>query len=343
MSEDHMLAAVFEGEGQLSIREVPVPRITTPQDVLIKVEICGICGTDIRFLAVPPILRAAPGVILGHEHIGEIIEVGTAVTQFSPGDRVAVIPDVPCGHCRLCVEGRPNLCENMISIGGDVDGGFAQYALAPAKALHRISKRLPAEEGAFIELLSCIMGGVQKANLLPGEHVVIIGAGPAGLTYLKTFKAAGAGTVTMVEIAPWRIDFARQAGADFVVNPNEEDVEAAVRSATDGGAHVVVDAVGSQLHTAIALVRKAGRIIMFGENHSAECSIRPHEIQGQELQVLGSFIGIHLFPQAVHMLEHDTLHLRRLITHRLPLKELAAGIEELAAGRGAKGVCFPWR
>jgi L-iditol 2-dehydrogenase len=343
MPDKSMLAAIFEDEGKLVVREVPVPMIRTPQDVLVKVEVCGVCGTDIRFLAVPPVIYAKKGVILGHEYIGVVVEVGQDVPQFKPGDRVAVMPDVPCGHCRFCAEGRPNLCENMFSIGGDVDGGFAHYALAPAKGLYRISPDLAVEEGAFVELLSCVMAGVQKAALLPGEDVVIIGAGPAGLVYMTVFKAAGAGKVIMVEVSPWRIDFARQAGADLVINPNQENLREGVRAVTDGGAHIVVDAVGSQVTAAISVARRAGRIIVFGEDHKAECTIRPRDIQGQELQILGSFIGIQVFPKAVKMLESRAVKLSDLITHRLSLEELPAGIAELAAGHGAKGVCFPWQ
>jgi threonine dehydrogenase-like Zn-dependent dehydrogenase len=338
-----MLAAVFEDEGRLAIREMPTPRLNTPQDVILKVEICGICGTDLRFLAVPPVMQAKKGVILGHEYIGQVVEVGDAVRHFQPGDRVAVIPDIPCGYCPFCAEGRPNLCENMVAIGGDVNGGFAHYALAPAKALYKISPDLPVEAGAFVELLSCVLGGVQKVGLLPGEDVVIIGAGPAGLVYLKVFKAAGAGRVIMVEVSPWRSEFALQAGADQVINPRQENLREAVRAITGRGADVVVDAVGSELAAAVSVARKGGRIIMFGENHKAEATLRPHEIQGQELRILGSFIGITVFPQAVKMLESGAVELTNLITHRLALAELPGGIAELAAGRGAKGVCFPWQ
>jgi threonine dehydrogenase-like Zn-dependent dehydrogenase len=343
MPDQSMLAALFEDEGKLAVRQVPVPTIRSAQDVLVKVEVCGVCGTDIRILAVPPVVRAKKGIVLGHEYIGQVIEVGKDVPQFQPGDRVAVVPDLPCGYCRFCAEGRPNLCENMVSIGGDTDGGFAHYALAPAKGLYKISPSLPVEAGAFVELLSCVMGGVQKAALLPGEDVVIIGAGPAGLVYMKVFQAAGAGKVIMVEVSPWRIDFARRAGADLVINPKQENLREAVRAATDGGAHVVVDAVGSQITAAISVARRGARIIVFGEDHKAECIIRPRDIQGQELRILGSFIGIQVFPQAVKMLESRTVQLGDLITHRLSLSELPAGIAELAAGHGAKGVCFPWR
>jgi (R,R)-butanediol dehydrogenase/meso-butanediol dehydrogenase/diacetyl reductase len=336
-----MQAAVFEAEGVLAVREVPVPRVEAPDDVVVQVEACGVCGTDLRILAVPPAVRARQGIVLGHEYVGHVVEAGPGAAGLRPGDRVACIPDVPCGQCSYCAEGRPNLCERMYSIGGDVDGGFAPYTRAPARALFPVSPDLPAEEGAMIELLSCVLGGVSKAALLPGEDVVIVGAGPAGLVYLKAFKAAGAGRVLVVEVAPWRAEFARQAGADLVINPREVSLGEAVRDATAGGAHVVVDAVGSQLPAAMAAARKGARIIVFGEDHQAQVTIREQEIQGKELRILGSFIGIHLFPKAVQLLESGALRLSDLITHRLSLAELPGGIAELAAGRGAKGVCYP--
>ena len=120
-----MLAAIFEDEGKLVVGETSAP-IPGPLDVVVKVEICGICGTDLRILAVPPVFEAKKGIILGHEYIGEVTGVGPDVVQFQAGDRVAVIPDMACGYCRFCAEGRPNLCENMMSIGGNLDGGFSQ-------------------------------------------------------------------------------------------------------------------------------------------------------------------------------------------------------------------------
>lgn len=343
MPDKTMLAAVFEDEGRLTVQEKPIPTIISPRDALIKVEVCGVCGTDIRILAVPPVAHADKGVVLGHEYTGQVVAVGKDVVEVQPGDRVAPIADIPCSFCRFCREGRPNLCENAVAIGAQIDGGFAQYALAPAHCLVKVSPDLPAEEAAFIELLSCVMGGVQKAALLPGEDVVIIGAGPAGLVYLEVFKAAGAGQVIMAEVSPWRIEFARRSGADLVIDPREQDLAQAVMRVTDGGAHVVVDAVGSQLPAAMSVARKGGRIIVFGEDHQARCTIRPQDIQGKELKILGSFIGIQVFPLAVHMLESGAVSLSGLVTHRLSLQDLPAGIADLAVGHGAKGICYPWQ
>lgn len=337
-----MLAAVFEGEGKLAVVERPVPSLVSSRHALIKVEVCGVCGTDLRFLSVPPILNAAPGVILGHEYVGEIVLLGSEVEHLQIGDRVAVMPDVPCGYCQPCMVGRPNLCENVVSIGGDIDGGFAHYAMAPAGALCKVASSIPAEEAAFIELLSCVSAGVEKAAPVLGETALIIGAGPAGLTYMKLFKAAGAGQVIMADVNPWRVAFALRSGAHYAINPDEQDLFQSVHRISGNGADIVVDAVGSTLDVAIACAGPGARIIVFGEDARARCTVRPYDIQHRELQILGSFIGPHQFTKAVRMLERGVSDLQDLITHKLNLTELPEGIAELAAGRGAKGICLPW-
>ena len=338
-----MRAAAFAGEGRLEVVERPVPSVGDHDQALVRVEVCGICGTDLRFLAVPPVLAARPGVVLGHEYVGEVVALSPDVRHLHLGDRVAVMPDLPCGVCRACLSGRPNLCENVVSIGGDADGGFAHYALAPAHSLVCVPADLPADEAAFVELLSCVTGGVQKAALLPGETALIIGAGPAGLTYLKALRVAGAGQIIVAEVSPWRSQFALQAGADRIINPRTEDLGAAVRRTTADGAEVVVDAVGSCLHLAIAGAARAARIIVFGEDARATSTVRPYDIQHRELRILGSFIGCDQFPRALQMLQSGALRLSGLITHRTGLDGLAGAIAELASGRGAKGMCYPWQ
>ena len=334
-----MLAAVFAGEGKLDVVERPTPAPSADQ-VLIKIEVCGVCGTDIRFLSVPPILMARPGVILGHEYVGEVVEVGAGVKHLQPGDRVAIMPDVPCGYCRSCLRGRPNLCENVMSVGGDVDGGFAQYAVNPARALIKVPRSIPTDEAAFIELLSCVSAGVEKAAPMPGESVVIFGAGPAGMTYMKLFKAASAGQIIVVEPSPWRADFALKAGATRAINPRTGDVGQTVRHLTGDGADIIVDAVGVALDAAIACAGRGARIIVFGEDARAQCTVRPYDIQHRELRILGSFIGPYHFPKAIQMLESGAVRLSDLVTHRLSLRELPAGIKELATGQGCKGICL---
>ncbi len=340
--EKTMLAAVFEGQGKLSVREVPVPRIKNPDEVLLEVEAAGVCGTDLHILEVPPGHPATPGAILGHEYVGRVLETGSAVTTVQPGDRVVVAPNLYCGICAPCASGRPNQCEHFTTLGIYLDGGFAKYNVAPERALFKVAPTLPPQEAVYVELLSCIVGGTEKVRLQPGETVAILGAGPVGLMFELVFKAAGAGKIIMTDIAPYRLDYARKLGADVVVNVKNEDPVAVTREATGGrGVDVVVDAVGSLLPQAIEQAAVGGKIVLFGMNQQAYPQVHQFDITRKELTVMGTYIGINTFPKAIRMLESGVVKPSALTTHTLPLARILEGIAALRAGEGIKVVITP--
>lgn len=340
--EKTMLAAVFEGQGKLSVREVPIPRIKNPDDVLLEVEAAGVCGTDLHILEVPPGHPATPGAILGHEYVGRVLETGSAVTTVQPGDRVVVAPNLYCGVCGPCAGGRPNQCEHFTTLGIYLDGGFAKYNVAPERALFKVAPTLPPQEAVYVELLSCIVGGTEKVRLQPGETVAILGAGPVGLMFELVFKAAGAGKIIMTDIAPYRLDYARKLGADVVVNVKNEDPVAVTREATGGrGVDVVVDAVGSLLPQAIEQAAVGGKIVLFGMNQQAYPQVHQFDITRKELTVMGTYIGINTFPKAIRMLESGVVKPSALTTHMLPLARILEGIAALRAGEGIKVVITP--
>jgi len=336
-----MFAAVFEGEGRLAIKEVPVPKISRPDDVLIEVEACGVCGTDLQILAVPPGHPAKQGVILGHEYVGRVIEIGLEVDNVRVGDRVVVAPDIPCGVCLPCRMGMPNLCDNARSIGVFEDGGFAPFSLVPARALLPISEDIPCDEAVFIELLACVVGGSQKIRLQPGEQVLILGAGPVGLCFLEVFKASGAGKVIMTEVSRYRSEFAKRRGADLVINPREADVTQIVAREMKMGPDVVVDAVGSLFPLAVATVRKGGKVLLFGMNRQSINPVRQYDITVKDLTIWGNNVGRFTFPLAISMLESGRVSLSSLITHRVSLGELEGAMEALRQGQGVKIVVVP--
>jgi (R,R)-butanediol dehydrogenase/meso-butanediol dehydrogenase/diacetyl reductase len=339
--DEMMLAAVFEGEGKLEVKEMPVPRLTKPDAVLLEVEIAGVCGTDLHICEVPPGHPATPGTILGHEYVGKVLEVGEEVTHFEPGDRVVIAPNLYCGMCPYCQQGRPNQCQDFTTLGIYLHGGFAKYNVAPEAALFHISPGLPGEEAVLVELLSCIVGGTQKAKLQPGESVAILGAGPVGLMFALVFQAAGAGKIIMTDVAPYRLGFAGKIGADVVVNPQERDPVPVIVEETNGGADVVVDAVGSLLAQAVAVCGKGGRIICFGMNQQARPVVPQYDITRNELTVYGTYIGINTFPPALKMLESGVVKPSVLITHRLPLADIHKGFDAARAGQAIKVVVTP--
>lgn len=334
-----MRAAVFEGEGRLSITERPVPRVVRPDDVLIEVESCGICGTDVHILEVPPGHPATPGTILGHEFVGLVREVGPDANGLATGTRVAVAPNLSCGACAWCRRGLPNHCENFTTLGIFRDGGLASFAVAPAAACHPISRHLPREIAALTEPVSCVANGVEQARLLPGERVAIMGAGPVGLIFLGLFRAAGAGRTVVVEPSETRRQTAKRIGADVCLDPSAGPVTEQVLEALGGsGADVVVDAVGSQVAAAISSARKGGRVLLFGMNANATAEIHQVDITRNELTVFGTYVGVNTFPQAIEALESGVVDLAPMVTDRVGLKELPGALDALREGRAVKVV-----
>ncbi len=331
-----MLAAVFEGKGKLNLKEVSVPEIKELDEVLLQVEAASICGTDMRILEVPPGHPATEGVILSHEYTGKVLEVGEAVTQFKKGERVVVDPNITCGNCSYCKMGMPHMCENMTTLGIFIDGGFTRYNVAPAKALHKISSDLLPELAVFTEPLSCVVSATQKLKIHPGEVVEVLGGGPIGLLFIQMFKASGAGKIIVSEISEYRAKFAYESGASRVVNPLKENLERIVKEETLIGADAVVDAVGTLFGSAMAIVRRGGRIILFGQNYQARTQVAQNDITKNELTVMGSFIARFTFPFAIKIIESKVLNLEKLISHRLPLEDIHKGIEAMRKGEAIK-------
>ena len=339
--KEKMLAAVFEGEGRLNLKRVPLPRIKRPDEVLLEVEAASICGTDVHILEVPPGHPATPGVVLSHEYTGKVLEVGKEVTQFKVNDRVVIDPNIACGSCSYCQRAMPNMCENMITLGIFTDGGFAEYNVAPAKALHRILSQLPAEQAVFAEPLSCVVNATRKLKVQPGESVVVLGAGPIGLLFTRLFKVSGASEIIVCEVSSYRKKFAVRSGASRVVDPGREDLYGIVEDKTHVGADVVVDAVGDLFQVALKLTRRGGRILLFGQNEKAQAQISQNMITRCELNIMGTYISRFTFPSAIQIIESGLLNLQELITHRFPLKEIRKGMQLMGKREAIKVVITP--
>ena len=338
MSTNQMLAGVFMGEGVLEIQERPIPTLPEPDWVLIKNEGCGVCGTDLHILAVPPSFPATHGAILGHELVGEVLEVGPEVTEIEVGDRVTVAPNLTCGLCRYCKAGKPLHCENWTTLGINKDGGFAGYMTAPERALHKVSKALPFEDAVWIEPLSCVVNSTDRLAVQPGQTAAVIGAGPIGLLHSMLFKAAGA-RVIISDIAPYRLEVAQKIGLDVAVNAKTESLYDAVMDLSDGlGAEVIAEAVGNQLGAILPLAAKQGKIALFGINDHAEPAVKQYEITRNELTVFGSFVGENTFPRAIQILESGAIKPSVLNSMILPLPEIFQGIDAARRGEAVKVV-----
>lgn len=331
-----MRVPVFMGEGRLEIEERPEPKIVNRDDLMIGVEACGLCGTDLNILAVPPAHKAAPGTVLGHEFVGKVVDAGAGVRRVKVGDRVVIAPRLYCGVCRYCRRGMFNQCEDYRTLGIHADGGLAPFCVAPERAAFVINKDVPVEDAVFSEVLSCVLDGTTRVPIQPGETVAILGAGPVGLLFAMLYRASGAGKIIVGDIAPFRLEFAAQHGADLTINTKDQDAETVVREATELGADVVVDAVGSLMPLAIKLARRSGRVILFGLQQYALPPVSQYLITRHTLTVYGAFVGSNTFPLVVQMLESGKVRPSELITHRLPAMEVAKGIDAMRAGETMK-------
>jgi 2-desacetyl-2-hydroxyethyl bacteriochlorophyllide A dehydrogenase len=336
-----MQAIVFHGPGHWALEDFPRPVIQAADDVLLRVDRVSICGTDIHILADPPGHPATLGSILGHEYVATVTDVGDGVSNVRPGDRVVIDPNITCGLCEYCRKGLSNVCENMTSLGIFRHGGLAEFNLAPAKALHKIDPAVPPERACLAEPLACVWHAFEKTQILPGETVAILGAGPIGLLFLMLFKSAGAGKVFVIEPTEFRRKTAQRLGADGVIDPRNEDAAAEVKSATRIGVDVAVDAAGSLLPETLGLVRRGGRVILFGVNQHAERTLNQYAITRYEASILGSYIQRTAFPKVVRILEAGLLPVEELITHRLRLNEVGVALEAMRVGEAIKAVVQP--
>jgi 2-desacetyl-2-hydroxyethyl bacteriochlorophyllide A dehydrogenase len=339
--KDKMRAAVFEGNGVLKIKEVATPKIMKPDDIIVEVEMCSICGTDVHIMAVPPGYVATPGTILGHELVGKVVAVGDGVINIKVGDRVVSNPNDYCGVCVYCHKNLPNCCENIIPMGIGADGGFAEYVKISERVAHKISDNLESEIAAFAEPLACMINGFNKLKIAPANSVLIMGAGVIGLMFVQMVKAYGAYPVIVSEPVAMRREYAKKCGADIVVDPVNEDLQKVVLENTGIGVDFAIDVVGTQIWTGIQAARKGGTVLLFGLNGKAKPSVEQIRITDKEISVLGTWLANDSFPKAVKILESGILNLKPLITHTLPLGKTGEGIEILGKGEGIEILIDP--
>jgi 2-desacetyl-2-hydroxyethyl bacteriochlorophyllide A dehydrogenase len=334
-----MRAAVFKGAGVLELEDVAEPVVEADDDVIIEVEACGICGSDLQILNVPPGHPANPRVVMGHEFIGRVHATGANANGLAVGQRVTVDPDPKCGVCRPCRAGRPASCEDIQALGIFRDGALASLVKVPAEAVFRISDDPPAHIAALIEPLACVVNGVNKAGPRPGESVIIFGAGAIGCLFLAMFKAAGTSPVIVVEPQASRAAVATAVGADAVVHPR--DLAARREELLPDGADIIVDAVGTQFAAAVEHAALGGRIVLFGMNQTARPAIHQYTITDRSLSVLGSYVTAFTFPAAIRLVEGGALPLEPIVTHMLPLDRVGEGLDLLRSGDATKVVITP--
>lgn len=337
-----MRAAVWHGRHDIRVEDVPLPADPPPGWVQIRVDWCGICGSDLHeYVAGPvfiPVEKPHPltglkgQCILGHEFSGEIVKLGAGVTDFAPGERITADACQHCGTCYYCRNGLYNLCEKLAFTGLMNNGAFAKWVNVPAELLYKLPEGFPAEAGALIEPLAVGMHAVKKAGSLLGQNVVVVGAGTIGLCTIMCARAAGAAQVIALEMSSARKAKALEVGASCVLDPQEGDVLAEIRARTHGlGADVSFECIGNK-HTAklaIDVIRNAGKSVLVGifEEPSA---FNFFELVSTEKQVIGALAYNGEFADVIAFIADGRLDVAPLITGRIGLEDIVDhGFEEL--------------
>ncbi len=340
-----MKAAVFHAARQpLAVQEVPDPA-PGPGELLVRVAACGVCHTDLHYLDHGTPTFKKPPLILGHEISGTVAGLGAGVSGWRKGDRVLLPAVYGCGQCAACRTGRENICETMVMFGNNVDGGYAEFVVAPSRDVHRLPDRIPLVEGAIIAdaLTTPYHAVVHRGRVQAGDHVAVFGCGGIGLNLVQVAAAFGA-RVTAVDLSEEKLEWARRLGAAATVHPPQvERVDKAVRELTGGGANVAFEAIGlpQTQEQAFACLRTGGRLVLVG------FAGEPMRLDGgramyREMEIVGS-LGCRSidYPRVISLVEQGRLRLTELVTARFPLAEINQAFETLRQGKGVRSVVTP--
>jgi len=329
-----MKAAVHYGPGNIRVENVSDPKVE-PNGILIQVKACGICGSDMHIYklggSTEPELVMGPGLIMGHEFSGDVIEVGANVADIKKGDRVIATGWKPCGECYWCQRGEPLLCTQIKIIGIGFPGAFAEYVSIPTATLNLNVFPLPDEMsyevGATVEPLSVAVYAATTAEPSPEHTVVVLGAGAIGQCALQVFKAMGVAKVIVSETSKKRLELAKAMGADVVINAAEEDPIERVREATSVmWADIVAECAGvpATFHQAIEMVRRGGKIMLVGV-YEEPIQWEPLSVIIKNVRMIGCLGGGFL--QAVDFLRTGKVNTKPLISHEFPLDKAKEAFE----------------
>lgn len=329
-----MKALVLTEYGKFEYVDMPEPDLGD-DEVLVKVEACGICGSDVHGMD-GSTGRRQPPIVMGHEAAGVIAELGKAVTRWKKGDRVTFYSTVYCGKCWFCRRGQINLCDNRMVLGVSCDdyrrhGAFAEYVAVPEHILYPLPDNVTFSQAAMVEALSIAFHAVERTPISPNDTAVVVGAGMIGLLVVQSLRTAGCGKIIAVDVDQNKRDLALKLGADMGLNPNSTDVKQAILDATENrGADVAFEVVGisAAVGTAIESLRKAGSLTLVG-NLSAKVDFPLQLAVPREVSIYGSCASAGEYPACLDMIADGRINVEALISTVATLAEGAAWFKKL--------------
>ncbi|MDR3245695.1 MAG: alcohol dehydrogenase catalytic domain-containing protein [Prevotellaceae bacterium] len=342
-----MKAVVFYAPGDIRVENIEIPECKS-DEVLVKIDACAVCGSDMKAAASGNV-RIKPPRVMGHEFTGIIVETGGKVSGYNTGDRVVMATSISCGECKYCRSGNHNLCTDLSPMGYSYDGGMAEYVAIPARAIsngHLIvaPPELPPEIAALAEPVSCAVNAVEQCNIRQGDIVLVIGAGPMGILNACVARVYGAAKIIFAELNDNRLKQCEQFGFDRLVNPAKEDLRQAVMDETEGyGVDVVIIAApaAAPQEQALDLVRKQGSVMLFASLPAGKSmlNIDSRLIHYKELHVLGSSDSTpaHV-KRAVEILSSGQFPADKIVTHHLRFDDIEKAFELMRSGESLRVV-----
>jgi 2-desacetyl-2-hydroxyethyl bacteriochlorophyllide A dehydrogenase len=336
-----MKAVVLEAPYKVAIKEVPTPE-PGAGEVLVEVKACSICGTDGKmyrgqFICDYPIIP-------GHEFAGKVVKLGAGVNPALLGVRAGVDYMCPCGECHYCQIGIMNHCVHHKAIGQTIDGGFAEYVVAPASNVYPISDKVSYEEAASLTVLAGAVHSMRRLEMKHGDNVMIFGSGPAGMDLVQMVKLGGAAKIVVTDLSEKRLEMAKAMGATDVVLSDDKLAERLKGIAPSWGFDIVVEATGNPkvLEKAFSFVTDYGKIFVFGISPTqGEATIHPFQIWHKEVSIIGSRSILFSSGAALELIESKRIDVKSMISHRFPLEGYPEAIELAATGNALKIIINP--
>ena len=324
--EGKMKVAVMLGIGKMGFEEREIPKVKD-DEVLVKLEYVGICGSDLHYYETGAIgdYVVEPPFVLGHEPGGTVVEVGKNVKHLKVGERVALEPGKTCGHCEFCKTGRYNLCSDVVFFATPpVDGVFQEYVAHEAELCFKLPDNVSTLEGALIEPLAVGFHAAIQGDAHLGQKAVVMGAGCIGLVSMMALKARGVSEVYVVDIMEKRLEKALELGATGVINGAKEDVLERVKELTDGaGMDLVIETAGTEITTrqAIHMAKKGSNIVLVGYSKTGEMTLPMSLVLDKELTFKTVFRYRHIYPMAIDAVAAGKVNLKGIVTDVFRLDE----------------------
>ncbi|MDF2524098.1 MAG: theronine dehydrogenase-like Zn-dependent dehydrogenase [Clostridiales bacterium] len=325
-------AAYMTGLNKMEIREIEVP-MPKEKEVLVKLEYVGICGSDVHYYEHGKIgdFIIDGDFILGHECAGTVVELGPDVENLKVGDRVALEPGVTCGQCEFCKTGRYNLCPDVKFLATPpYNGSFMNYITFPENMAFKLPDGISTKEGALVEPLAVGMNAALQGNVKLGDSVIILGSGTIGLVTLLACKAYGATDITVIDVIPERLEYAKKLGATRVINAAEADVPAEVDKITNNkGVEVVIETAGSAKTIAQTpyLVKRGGTIVLVGMAPQDIIEYNFAKIMAKEAEIKSIFRYKNIYPTAIKAIAKGIINVSDIITHEFDFSDVAKAFD----------------